>query len=130
MGLFVLVSSNLSLSLENRDRWRTETATPASPGRNDVVGYPSPGPVSYLKCTLHFATVYSSGADLRILQGGGVHGRNSSGGGQFYTDKFEWLFNTTLTAEVISWRGRPDNVVAVGFDPKNFSSAGRALQDG
>ena len=33
--------------------------------------------------------------------------------------EFEWLFNATLTAEVISWRGRPDNVVAVGLDPKN-----------
>ena len=26
---------------------------------------------------------------------------------------FECLFNATLTAEVISWRGRPDNAVAV-----------------
>ena len=30
----------------------------------------------------------------------------------------EGLFNATLTAEVISWRGRHDNVVAVGLDPK------------
>ena len=39
----------------------------------------------------------------------------------------EWLFNATLTAEVISWRGRPDNVVEVGLDHKNSSSAGGAL---
>ena len=39
----------------------------------------------------------------------------------------EWLFNATLTAEVISWRGRLDNVVEVGLDPKNSSSAGGAL---
>ena len=37
------------------------------------------------------------------------------------------LFKATLTAEVISWRGRPDNAVAVGLDPKNSSSAGGAL---
>ena len=41
--------------------------------------------------------------------------------------EFEWLFNATLTAEVISWRGRSDNSVAVGFHPKNSSSAGGAL---
>ena len=41
--------------------------------------------------------------------------------------EFECLFNATLTAEVISWRGRPDNVVAVRLDPKNSSSAGGAL---
>ena len=37
---------------------------------------------------------------------------------QISLDEFECLFNVTLTVEVISWRGRPDNVVAVGFDPK------------
>ena len=41
--------------------------------------------------------------------------------------EFECLFNATLTSEVISWRGRSDNVVAEGFDPKNSSSAGGAL---
>ena len=41
--------------------------------------------------------------------------------------EFERLFNALLTAEVISWRGRPDNVVTVGFGPKNSSSAGGAL---
>ena len=40
--------------------------------------------------------------------------------------EFQWLFNSTLTA-VISWRGRPDNLVAVGLNPKNSSSAGGAL---
>ena len=39
---------------------------------------------------------------------------------------FEWLLNATLTAGVISWRGRPDKVVAVGLDPKN--SSGGALK--
>ena len=47
--------------------------------------------------------------------------------GFFKGFEFEWLCNATLTAEVISWRGRPDNAVAVGFDPKNSSSAGGAL---
>ena len=32
--------------------------------------------------------------------------------------QFECLFKATLTAEVLSWRGRPDNAMAVGFDPK------------
>ena len=41
--------------------------------------------------------------------------------------EFEWLFNATLTAEVISWRERPYDAVAVGFDPKNSSSADGAL---
>ena len=40
----------------------------------------------------------------------------------------EWLFNATSTVEIISWRGRPDNLVAVGFDPKNSSSTGGALE--
>ena len=39
----------------------------------------------------------------------------------------EWLFNATLTAEAISWRGRPNNTVAVGLDPKNSPSAGGPL---
>ena len=37
---------------------------------------------------------------------------------------FECLFNATLKAEVISWRGKPDNAV---LSPKYSSSAGRAL---
>ena len=36
-----------------------------------------------------------------------------------------WLFNATLTGDVISWRGRLDN--AVGLDPKNSLSVGGAL---
>ena len=42
--------------------------------------------------------------------------------------ELEWLFDATLTAEVISWRGRLDNTVAVRLDPKNSSSAGGALK--
>ena len=59
------------------------------------------------------------------METGGDEGEAEDGSRGWRGEEYEFdcLFNTTLTGEAISWRGRPDNTAAVGFDTKNFSSA-------